>query len=65
MLNKHNLVLFIALSIGIWLGTSFQMGDDASPYLEELLKTNHMIGGLVGGAVGTIVSHLLSKSKKD
>lgn len=65
MLNKNNLVLFIALSVGLWLGTSFQTGEDASPYLEELLKPNHIIAGLVGGAVGTIVSHLFKKMKKD
>ena len=65
MLNKQNLVMFLALSIGLWIGTSFHFGADSPPFLEELMQPNHMIGGLVGGAVGTIVAHLFNKKKNN
>ena len=66
MLNKQNLVMFLALTIGLWLGTSFHFGADSPPFLEELMHPNHIIGGLVGGTVGTIVSHFFNKrNKKD
>lgn len=63
MLSKNNLVMFLALSIGIWIGTSFHFSADSPPFLEELMRPNHMIGGFVGGIVGTIVSHFFNKKK--
>jgi len=63
MFNKQNLVMFFALSIGLWLGTSFHFGADSPPFIEELMQPNHMIGGLIGGLVGTIVSHYFNKRK--
>jgi len=64
MLSKKYIVMFIALSVGLWLGTSFHPDQDAKPFLEEIFKFNHIIGGLVGGLVGALVYYLVDKRKK-
>ena len=66
MLNKSSLILFAALSIGLWLGASLPLfSDDSSgSFVEELLKLNNIAGALIGGAVGAIVSYYFEKRRK-
>ena len=65
MLNKTTLIFFIALSVGLWAGLSFPLfSDDKGTFVEELQKSGNIIGALVGGVVGAITMHFLSKKKK-
>ena len=64
MLSKKYIVMFIALSVGLWLGTSFHPDQDTKPFMEEIFKFNHIIGGLVGGLVGGLAYYLIDKRKK-
>ena len=64
MLNRNTLVLFIALSIGLWLGASLPLfSDTETKFTAELLKINNIIGALIGGAVGSIASYYFNKRK--
>ena len=66
MLNKNTLIMFIALTIGLWAGMSFPIFSDESKgtFVEELQKPGNIIGAIVGGAVGAIVYYFMSKRKK-
>jgi hypothetical protein len=66
MFNKSTLILFVALSIGLWLGVSLPLFSDAesTAFTEELLKLNNIAGALIGGAVGAIVSYYFEKRRK-
>ena len=64
MLNRNTLVLFIALSIGLWLGAFLPLfSDTETTFTAELLKINNIIGALIGGAVGSIASYYFNKKK--
>ena len=64
MLNRNTLVVFIALSIGLWLGASLPLfSDTETTFTAELLKINNIIGALIGGAVGSIASYYFNKRK--
>ncbi len=66
MLNKTTIIMFIALTIGLWAGMSFPIFSDESKgtFVEELQKPGNIIGAIVGGAVGAIVYYFMSKRKK-
>ena len=66
MFNKSTLILFVALSIGLWLGVSLPLFSDAesTAFTEELLKLNNIAGALIGGDVGAIVSYYFEKRRK-
>jgi hypothetical protein len=63
MINKNTIILFFALTIGLWIGNSLPLFSDenSGSFLDELLKISNIVGALVGGTVGSIVAHFMAK----
>jgi hypothetical protein len=65
MLNKTTLFLFIGLTLGLWVGMSFPFFSDAKvSFTNQLMQPINIIGALIGGVVGAIVYHFMSKKKQ-
>ena len=65
MLNKTTLFLFIGLTLGLWAGMSFPFFSDTKvSFSDQLMQPGNIIGAVIGGAVGAIVAHFMSKKKQ-